>query len=244
MDILRGSKTLSHLHAHSQLGNKVILSAFLFQLSSYINKCRPAPLFIAAAQVLRYGWAGSLKTKSLETQVFRRFASPVSLCMEQGKNEKGHSLNPKKQSPPKMLESELKALHTLGKHSPLSYIPSPLFITDDWLWSRCIKFSFFWWKASLLLKDYTVFVMSLQVFDPHMGLQNDNWILSSFQSKYHFLSLKVKKKKSFLVDLVLFFSHLCAFFWLFQCLKSPLYIVLKCWLGGGCDVPYGENIVR
>ncbi|MBZ3871434.1 NADH dehydrogenase [ubiquinone] flavoprotein 3, mitochondrial, partial [Sciurus carolinensis] len=40
-------------------------------------------------------------TMLLEARVFRGFASTVSLCAESGKNEKGHSLNPKKQSSPK-----------------------------------------------------------------------------------------------------------------------------------------------
>uniref|UniRef100_A0A8C9UUZ8 NADH:ubiquinone oxidoreductase subunit V3 n=1 Tax=Spermophilus dauricus TaxID=99837 RepID=A0A8C9UUZ8_SPEDA len=40
-------------------------------------------------------------TMLLEARVFRGFASTASLCAESGKNEKGHSLNPKKQSPPK-----------------------------------------------------------------------------------------------------------------------------------------------
>uniref|UniRef100_A0A8D2DZW0 NADH dehydrogenase [ubiquinone] flavoprotein 3, mitochondrial n=1 Tax=Sciurus vulgaris TaxID=55149 RepID=A0A8D2DZW0_SCIVU len=56
---------------------------------------------MAAAPVLRLGRAGSLKTMLLEARVFRGFASTVSLCAESGKNEKGHSLNPKKQSSPK-----------------------------------------------------------------------------------------------------------------------------------------------
>ncbi|KAM4863884.1 NADH dehydrogenase [ubiquinone] flavoprotein 3, mitochondrial isoform X2 [Urocitellus parryii] len=56
---------------------------------------------MAASLVLRRGRAGPLKTMLLEARVFRGFASTASLCAESGKNEKGHSLNPKKQSPPK-----------------------------------------------------------------------------------------------------------------------------------------------
>ncbi|XP_027784922.2 NADH dehydrogenase [ubiquinone] flavoprotein 3, mitochondrial isoform X1 [Marmota flaviventris] len=56
---------------------------------------------MAASLVLRRGRAGPLKTVLLEARVFRGFASTASLCAESGKNEKGHSLNPKKQSPPK-----------------------------------------------------------------------------------------------------------------------------------------------